>query len=454
MRFFLSVFFGLALFVLAGPPVAAQVGDTDLLEKIQQMEPAELKAALDRAHEGDSDAQVMVALAYQHGIHVPQDPAEALRWYRTAAEKANPSAQHLLGRMYLSGEGVEQDPAQARDWFRKAADQGYAAAQCDYAMLFLDGVGVPQNNAEAFKWFSLAAEGGSLTGLTYVGVMYLNGLGVSADINKGLGYLRQAAESGSPMAQANLGVMYANGVGVGQDTKEALIWLYMAEKGGMAEVTPIISDMTGPMSDAEIGQLKAQAEQRYEECAARNAPTSDTEGTPAVAEMDSDSARAEIAAIGEWLAVKLEEWGTFAVDVRRDMARARVQDEVPITLRGRVQISDVTVEQCVLHYTVIESLDPSAPPVRWEADLHLGVIGLSELKTQQYTVPEGWRTVGGTRSEVYLWARNYPDLYFIYIDPERTKRMARVVLIPILKHDFAEEVEAKLRRGAELCGAT
>ena len=34
-----------------------------------------------------------------------------------------------LGGMYDNGHGVPQDYAQALTWYRKAADQGYAAAQ-------------------------------------------------------------------------------------------------------------------------------------------------------------------------------------------------------------------------------------------------------------------------------------------------------------------------------------
>jgi TPR repeat protein len=67
-------------------------------------------------------AQGDVALLAHHD-------AEALRWYRKAAEQGDTSAQRNLGYMYETGRGVERDPAQARDWYRKAADQGdnYAA---------------------------------------------------------------------------------------------------------------------------------------------------------------------------------------------------------------------------------------------------------------------------------------------------------------------------------------
>ena len=445
---------GLVVPVLAGPNLSAQAAETDLLDRVKLLDPSDLKAVLDRAYEGDTEAQVMAGLAYQHGHHVPQMLTEAVKWYRKAADQGNAPGEHLLGWMYLNGDGVEQDLNQAHEWIRKSAEQGYAAAQCDYGLLFLDGVGVPQDNAAAFKWFSLATEQGSLTGLTYLGVMFVNGLGVPPNLAQGLLNLEQAARRGSPMAQANLGVMYANGTGLEQDVSEALIWLFMAEQGGMENVAPLISNLTRTLSAGEVNRLEELAKQRFEECASRQAMASEADGAiqPAI-ELDGDSARAVMRNIGEWLGVNLARWGTFSVDMTRDMARARSQDEVVITLRGRNAISDVSLEQCVLHYTVTQTLDPSAPPVRWEADIHLGVIDLSGLRVQQYGVPAGWRTVGGSRSEVYLRARNYPELYFILVTPERWKGMTREVSIPILKHDYAVEVESQLRRAAKLCGA-
>ena len=64
---------------------------------------------------------------YDNGEGVPEDDAEAVRWYRLAADVAD--AQHNLGWMYANGEGVAEDDAEAVRWYRLAADQGLADAQ-------------------------------------------------------------------------------------------------------------------------------------------------------------------------------------------------------------------------------------------------------------------------------------------------------------------------------------
>ena len=56
------------------------------------------------------------------GLGVPQDYAEAVSWFRKAAEQNFPEAERNLGGMYLSGLGVEKDPAEGMKWIRKAAE--------------------------------------------------------------------------------------------------------------------------------------------------------------------------------------------------------------------------------------------------------------------------------------------------------------------------------------------
>ena len=59
--------------------------------------------------------------------------------------------------MYSSGQGVPQDFAEAARWYRKAADQGLAEAQANLGDLYFKGRGVTQDNAEAHMWLSIAA---------------------------------------------------------------------------------------------------------------------------------------------------------------------------------------------------------------------------------------------------------------------------------------------------------
>ena len=54
---------------------------------------------------------------------VPEDAAEAVRWYRLAAEQGNAITQSSLGLMYATGKGVT-----AYAWLNIAAAQGRSNA--------------------------------------------------------------------------------------------------------------------------------------------------------------------------------------------------------------------------------------------------------------------------------------------------------------------------------------
>ena len=61
--------------------------------------------------------------------------------------------------MYRDGDGVPQNDAEAERFFRLAADQGHASGQNILGVMYVDGRGVPQDYVLAHMWFNLAAAG-------------------------------------------------------------------------------------------------------------------------------------------------------------------------------------------------------------------------------------------------------------------------------------------------------
>jgi hypothetical protein len=65
----------------------------------------------------DEYVQCCIGMAYdQH-----QNPEEAIKWYRKAAEQGNPDAMHYLAIAFEAGKGVDKDAAEAEKWRHKAA---------------------------------------------------------------------------------------------------------------------------------------------------------------------------------------------------------------------------------------------------------------------------------------------------------------------------------------------
>ena len=151
---------------------------------------------------GDIEAQRDLGSIYGVGQDVPQDYAEAAKWYRRAAEQGDGFAQLNLGDMYKLGRGVPQDYAEAAKWYRLASEHGYVRAQD-----FVD------DYDEAGKWRGLAAKQGDDAEVQYnLGVMYHRGKGVPPSYVKAAKWYRLAAEQGHVEAQYNVAVMYGRGI--------------------------------------------------------------------------------------------------------------------------------------------------------------------------------------------------------------------------------------------------
>ena len=96
------------------------------------------------AEQGHFLAQARLGSLYYFGDGIEEDHAEAARWYRLAAAQTEQAEQdnadlwrliaHRLGEMFEYGRryddnGVEEDHAEAVRWYRLAAEQGDADAQ-------------------------------------------------------------------------------------------------------------------------------------------------------------------------------------------------------------------------------------------------------------------------------------------------------------------------------------
>jgi TPR repeat protein len=77
-----------------------------------------------------------------------------------SAEQGDVVAEYDLGYRYDDGQGVPQNYAEAFKWYRKAAEQGDADAQNNLGVMYRMGHGVPQDYVEAYKWYNLAAAQG------------------------------------------------------------------------------------------------------------------------------------------------------------------------------------------------------------------------------------------------------------------------------------------------------
>jgi hypothetical protein len=159
-------------YVLSRPSFLALVlAATSLFAQSPPATLAQIKVA---AEGGDPASQDKLAEAFV----MRADSAQAMIWYRKAAEQGFPHAQGRLGNMLLSRSRTDAfaTPAartamseEAVRWIILAANQGDKRGQADFADICLEGKLVKQDLVEAYKWGELASNGSMIDVATVSG---------------------------------------------------------------------------------------------------------------------------------------------------------------------------------------------------------------------------------------------------------------------------------------------
>lgn len=110
------------------------------------------------AKRGDTQAQLALAARLATGDGLPQDEAEAARWYAAAADDGSGDAAYNLATMYERGEGVRKSKSKALAFYRKAEKLGSGDASITLGELSLREVDDTKSNLlAAVEHFALAA---------------------------------------------------------------------------------------------------------------------------------------------------------------------------------------------------------------------------------------------------------------------------------------------------------
>ena len=215
-----------------------------------------------------------------------ENPVEAVKWYKLAAEQRLKSAFLKLSRCYKYGIGVECDDYKAEkykkeselredvirsnkvsidnklkedieechqcilrkedpivyiqqvakdriaDWLA-AASQGVNEAEWLMGICYTHGYGVNKDQVRAFNNFKSAAEKGHLDARLRLGVCYYNGHGVSIDLPRAAKCFKLFAKKGDAFAQIYLGLCYgSDDAGVRQNYTKAIYWTRLAADQG------------------------------------------------------------------------------------------------------------------------------------------------------------------------------------------------------------------------------
>lgn len=171
---------------------------------------------------------------------------------RLAAANGDSSAQFEVGARFAEGEGVPQNFAEAAKWYQRSAEQGFALAQYRLGTLYERGLGLKADRKQASTWYLRAAEQGNIKAMHNLAVLSANQSDRAPDYTTAAQWFEEAAKRGLPDSQFNLAVLYENGLGVTRDLRTAFMWLSLAAQGGDADAIRRRDILRGKLTAQDI----------------------------------------------------------------------------------------------------------------------------------------------------------------------------------------------------------
>jgi TPR repeat protein len=122
-------------------------------EGVPQSDAEAVKWYRPAAEEGFAPAQFALGMAYLTGKGTTKDQSAAATLLRRAAEQNYVDAQLMLGQTLLE----TNNDAEAVGWFRRAAELGSSDAQNALGRAYTVGLGVPKDQILGYMWLHLGA---------------------------------------------------------------------------------------------------------------------------------------------------------------------------------------------------------------------------------------------------------------------------------------------------------
>lgn len=143
---------------------------------------------------------------------------KSVEYAKKAAGLGHVEAHYDVGNRYYMGFGCEQNHKVAVEWMQIAADLGHVESQCSLGYNYRNGIGVPQNLSESVKWFQIAALGGDWQAQEQLSFAYWSGNGVLEDFVEGYAWVLVALNTWDEVPKLTF-----EGVSLGDPTRKEML---------------------------------------------------------------------------------------------------------------------------------------------------------------------------------------------------------------------------------------
>lgn len=168
------------------------------------------------------------------------DYESAVPWLEKASEQKNANACWLLACM---NENVFNDSVRYLNYLQDAVDLGCPDALNDMGANYLDGIIKQRDFDTAVRYFQQAADNGCLTAWLNLGTVYYWKKYGHKDRALAVSYWKKGAEAGEPGCQYNYGCLLKKGKGVKKDKQEAIRWFKLAAQNGSEDAKKYLKKM-------------------------------------------------------------------------------------------------------------------------------------------------------------------------------------------------------------------
>lgn len=141
-------------------------------------------------------------------LGIPQNLAEAIKYYTKASNLGSIKAMTVLGKIYVYGYyDVGKNITKGFEYLEKAAKQGSTQAMNYLSVMYKDGIGVKRSSEISVYYAKMSAGKGDLDGCNVLAMMYLNGEGVEKSRENAFKYFTMSAAGGNQIGNYYAGIL-------------------------------------------------------------------------------------------------------------------------------------------------------------------------------------------------------------------------------------------------------
>ena len=204
----------------------AQVEYADYLISINDISEA-LKYYKSAADKGDNDAKVKMSMLHSSNNDIIPIIDSIYKKYLIPGDSIN---EYRYADFILKTSWNNEDKKRAFEMFLQSADHGYSVSMHQVALMYKDGIGTPKDYLKMIEYLEKATKFGNIPSITMLSDIYSQGKLIPKDDSKAFEYLQLASNLGHTGSMYKLAQSFLNGVGTSKNPELSNYWFDLYSK--------------------------------------------------------------------------------------------------------------------------------------------------------------------------------------------------------------------------------